>query len=267
MRTTALVTVLAFGCATARPAPPGPPAPAIGRVALAEPQLELWMEGTRPIDPKESARALAASRVALAEAVAGRGLDGVAEPEQLLVVRSRAIKRTDERKRAQVWSAVGIVFVVVAIVVAVVLLARSGSKSGGPPKPHAVRAQTAGARVPARPVRPVHRLSAPPLGVYMGLAVAVPAEPLSPPPGAPSSDALLAGRGWFDGDAVELTVELADPETGTVSWRRTLSEGVDPADPAALSAMVDRALAGLPFGSRSAGDSEKPLNPQGKPAN
>jgi hypothetical protein len=259
MRTTALLTLLAFGCATVQSPPARPPPASVGRVALAEPQLELWMEGTRPVDPKESARALEASRVALEQAVAGRGLDGVADPEELLVVRVRAIKRTDERKSAQVWSAVGIVFVAVAIVVTAVLLSRSGSKSSrGPGTPRAV-VPAGGARIPVRHAHPVPRVYAPPplgLGVYMGFAVAVPAGPLPPPPGAQPIDALLGGRGWFDGDEVELTVELADPETGAVSWQRTLREGVDPADPVALAAMVDRALAGLPFGNRSPGATE-----------
>jgi hypothetical protein len=251
MRTIALLTAVLFGCATARQPTPEPPAVA-GRVALAEPELELWMEGTRSIDPEESARALEASRAALAEAVADRGLDGVPDPEQLLVVRARAIKRTDERRSAQVWSAVGIVVVAVALVVTAILLSRSGSRSSGTGKVHPVAVPTGGGRVPVRGAYPVPRVYAPPppVGVYLGFGVAVPVGPVPAPPGAEATDAHLASRGWFAGDEVEMTVELADPGTGAVSWSRTLREGVDPADPAALSAMLDRALESLPFGRR-----------------
>ncbi len=251
MRTVALLTLVAFGCATARPVPLVPSLAPAGRVALAEPELELWMEGTRPVDPKESARALEASRAALAQAVADRGLDGVSAPDQLLVVRARAIKRTDERRSAQVWSAVGIVVVAVAIVVTAILLSRSGSKSSGG-KAHTA-APAGGVRVPVRGARPVPRIYSPPpaVGVYLGFQVAVPLGPLPPPPGAQPIDARLEERGWFDGDEVELTVELADPATGAVSWGRTLREGVDPTDPGAVSALLDHALDGLPFGQRA----------------
>jgi hypothetical protein len=254
---TALATLLCFGCATVRePAPTAyrpPPGGAPPRVVLGQPELELWMEGTKAIDPAETAQALEASRTALAEAVSGRGLDGP-DADQLLVVRARAIKLTGERKRAQVWTVVGIVFVVLAVVVLVVVLSRSGSRHGAP------SAGGTHAGVPVRsapvpvPYAPRYYAPPPPIGVSVGLSVTVPSSPApgpwAPPPGAPPMEQRLASRGWFDGDEVELTVEIVDARSGVPSWRRIVREGVDPRDPAAVSALLDRALEGLPFGQR-----------------
>lgn len=254
MRVIALLTLLAFGCAAARPPQPivvsemAVPPP---RVALAEPELELWMEGTHPVDPQESARALEQSRDALSVALEGRGLDDVQEPEQLVVVRAREIARTDERKTAQTWSYVGIVVVVVGIVIAAVLLSKSsssrGSKAGRVATPAAPRFGPVrpGPRFVPRPYVPP-----PPIGVSIGLNVVVPVGPVAPIPYAAAGDPLLGSRGWFDGDAVELTVELVDATTGAVSWSRTVREGTDPRDANAVSRLLDRALWGMPFGQR-----------------
>ncbi|HEX9292028.1 MAG TPA: hypothetical protein VF904_21105 [Anaeromyxobacteraceae bacterium] len=251
MRRVALLTLLTFGCATVREPERGAFAAPPARIALAEPELELWMEGTRPVDAAESARALEQSRNALTEALAGRGLDA-SEPSQLLVVRARAIARTDERRSAQVWSAVGLVagFVVVALVV--IALARSRASPSTSHASHAVASAPA-ARAPWRgvPFAPRPYPPPPPIGVEIGFNVMVPVGPAPPWPGAEPSESRLASRGWFDGDEVELTVELADPGTGTVSWRRTVREGADPRDPAALAALLDRALADQPFGARA----------------
>jgi hypothetical protein len=271
---TALLTLLAFGCATARQQPAivqtaqAPPP----RVALAEPVLELWMEGTRPVDPQESARALEQGREALSRALEGRGLDDVSDPEQLLVVRARAIARTEERKSAQVWSAVGIVVVIVGIVIAAVVLSRSKSSSGGSrgSRP-ALPAGTRGAPF-ARPHRVVPRpYVPPPIGVSLGFNVVVPVVPIAPVPYADPVESRLESRGWFDGDEVELTLELADPRTGAVSWQRTVREGIDPRDEKALTALVDRALADMPFGHRqvaraAAGGVLHPLPPEASAA-
>ncbi len=259
MRLTALLTFLAFGCATVRqPLPEMFPAPPAARIAVAEPELELWMEGTHPVDPQESARALEQSREALSRALEGRGLDDVSDPEQLLVVRAREIARTGERKNAQIWSAVGIVVVVVGIVIAAVLLSRSKSSSGGSRGNRAAApARPRGAPVARAPrIVPRPYLPPPPIGVSVGLSVVVPVGPVAPLPDVDPGESRLASRGWFDGDEVELTVELADPTTGAVSWRRTVREGVDPRDASALSALVDKALAGVPFGRKQ--DSPRP---------
>lgn len=262
LRRAAVVTALAFGCAGVRPAAPdlplqgAPPA----RVALAEPGLELWMEGTRAIDPEESARALAASREALAAALRGRGLDDP-DPTDLLVVRARAVARTEERRSAQVASMIGIVLVVVAVVIVAVLSRdRSSRRSGpsrvsaAPPRPGPWRAPPPGAW------RPRH-YPPPPVGVSVGIGVVVPIEPYGPGPAAPglapgivsadaADDAWLARRDWFDGDEVELALELRDARTGAVRWARALRGGADPRDARAVSALVDRALEGVPFGQR-----------------
>jgi hypothetical protein len=73
---------------------------------------------------------------------------------------------------------------------------------------------------------------------------------VAPLPYPDPGESRLASRGWFDGDEVELSVELADPRTGDVSWRRTVREGIDPRDPVAVSALLDKALWGMPFGQR-----------------
>ena len=248
MRRVALVTCLAFACATARQQVPGsdlgPPPPQ--RLALAEPQLELWMEGSRAIDPAEEAQALAQSREALAASLDGRGFDAP-DPDAVVVVRARALARTGERKRSQVASAVGIVFVVVALVVAAVLLSRSGSRSSSRGAPAALPAQARGAGGGPRPGYFAPRPYAPPpVGVFVGLSVAVPVGPLPPLRGLPPTEAWLAARGWFDGDEVEVSAELQDPRTGEVRWHRTLRGGVDPRDPKAVRGLVDAALEGLP---------------------
>jgi hypothetical protein len=272
MRTAALVTLLAFGCATARPpaaevlAPPGP-APGQASIGLAEPDLELWMEGTKAIDPRESAQTLDLARSALSEALSHRGLEA-SDPEQLLVVHAREIAVTQERKSAQVWSAVGAVVAVVAVVVIAIIAATRGrgSSRGSSSLSHAPVAAPAhaGARVPGR-VAYVPRPYAPPppIGVSVGFNVMVPLGPVPMDPGLPRIESRLSSRGWWDGDEVELTLELVDPRTGQVSWQRVVREGVDPRDPKAMTSLVDRALADVSFGVRMVPLAPPPVPPAG----
>ncbi len=255
---TTFATLLCFGCVTVRQPVPGgwapPPAAPAPRIVLAEPELELWMEGTKAVDPQESSRALEASRAALSQAVAGRGLDGPAG-DQLLVVRSRAIKVTDERRSAQVWSTVGIVFAIVAVVVLAVIASRSGSRSRGPGgvAHGAVPAGGGGAGFRPGYYAPRYYAPPPPIGIFIGFNVMIPPPgPWAPPPGLPPMEQRLSSRGWFDGDEVELTVEIVDAGSGAPSWRRVLREGVDPGDPGAMTGLLDKALAGLPYGQREA---------------
>jgi hypothetical protein len=256
MRRIALVTVLAFGCATVQPPQPGSFGPvAVPRIALAEPELELWIEGTRPVDPQEAAQTLEQSREALSLALADRGLEDIPDPEKVLVVRARAISVTSERKSKQVWSVVGIVVGIAVVITAIVLMSRgrgggggsrgSVGKAGYAP---AVAAGRGGVGFRGPGYVPRRYAPPPPIGLYLGLNVAVPVGPSSPYAWPQTTESLLADRGWFDGSETEITVELADPRTGEVTWRRILRAGVDPRDPAAVSDLVDRALSGQPFG-------------------
>jgi hypothetical protein len=154
------------------------------------------------------------------------------------------------RKSAQVWSSVGIVIGFVVVAVVAVLLSRSRSSSGGPRAAHAAPARPRGTGGP-RPAYFAPRPYPPPnIGVSFGVSVFVPAGPVPPIPWVEPTEVRLASRGWFDGDEVELTVELVDPVTGAVSWHRTLRDSIDPRDTDAVYALVERALEGEPFGQR-----------------
>jgi hypothetical protein len=253
MRRVALLTLLTFGCATVRPPERASSPPPVRRVALAEPSLELWVEGTKPVDPREKEAALTQSREALARALDGRGL-AAENPDEVIVVRAREIARTGERKSAQTWSIVGMVVGFVAVIAAVVVLAKHG---GDAPK-SARSSKGAHAAVPAPRgggARPIPRpgfvpAPAPPVNVFVGFNFVVPVGPYAPAPvpGVVSTDAWLGNRGWFAGDEVELTVEGTDPATGALRWRRVVKDGIDPRDGEAVARLVDRALAGVEWG-------------------
>lgn len=267
MRRVALVTVLCFGCATGRPPTVGqvpllgaPPA----RVALAEPTLELWMEGTHAPSPEESADALERARVALAHALEGRsGLVGNEgeEPDALLAIHARAVARTEERREKQVGSVVaGVILFVAVVVVVIVLSTRSSGKSHGTgafaAPTRAAPAPVPWSGAPFRPVAPAPFF----FGWAVGLQVNVPLAPASPVPesapspiaSAPAPDPLLDARGWLDADEVELVAELVEPRTNGIQWRRALRESVDPRDAGAMRRLVDRLLAGMPLAPRGA---------------
>lgn len=155
----ALATLLAFGCATVNPAPPPPPRP-LPRVFLADPEIELWIEGDEKVDPADSAQAFRESRAALNQALAGRGLDAV-EADAVLVVQERAVARTSGRKVGQVLAAVGIVVVIVAVVVALVVSSKSSS-SEGKTKASAHAPRRAGGPAAARPAPAPARIAGAP---------------------------------------------------------------------------------------------------------
>ena len=94
----------------------------------AEPQLELWVESSRPISKAEADRARAAARAALEQALAGR-----AEPEgdSLLVVRAQGVSRTGGRRGDQAAATAGIAIGVVAVVTATVVAAVALGGGGG----------------------------------------------------------------------------------------------------------------------------------------
>jgi hypothetical protein len=273
MRRAALVTVLCFGCATGRPPTVGP-LPLLGappaRVALAEPTLELWMEGTHAPSEVESAEALERSRTALARALEGRGgvvVDGTDEPDALLAIHARAVARTGERRSAQIGSVVaGVIAFVAVVVVVIVLSTRNGGKS------HGTGAFPAPARVAPAPGPwrgPAYQPAAPPpffFGWAVGLQIDVPLAPAGPPAAAvdppaasaPEPDPLLDARGWLDGDEVELVAELVDPRTSQTRWRRALRETVDPRDERAMRRLVDRLLDHMPLAPRGVGAEQPP---------
>lgn len=153
VRKLALLTLLTFGCATIRvpaqapPAAPGPPGP-----GLAEPEIEILMEGPKEADAAESGRAVAEAREALARAMEGRGAVA-AEQGAVLRVREQAVVRTSSRKSDQAWAIVGMIVGVVVVVAVIIIAATSGKGSSSKATP-AGAAPARGPRVmPAAPAR------------------------------------------------------------------------------------------------------------------
>jgi len=195
--------LLAFGCATVR-VPTGSideVPPASGDVA--EPEVELWLEGGSAASPAETAEARKAARDALSTALARRHPDPTAlgAEDPVLVVRERAVARTPARRReqtaAKIGMALGIVVVAAVAVVAVVAGAKhaGGSKSAAAksapaakaaPVPAAIapKARPAGAPAAPRPVaRPVTRGAPVPHGAPH-FAPGPPSGPVYAGPGA-----------------------------------------------------------------------------------
>jgi len=145
LRRLALLSSALLACATVRTS-----VSTIGesiriRDGHAEPQLELWVESSRPISKVEADRARAAARAALEQALAGR-----AEPEgdSLLVVRAQGVSRTGGRRGDQAAATAGIAIGAVAMVAAtVVAVAVLGGGSGG--GHHSSGIHPGGARAPA----------------------------------------------------------------------------------------------------------------------
>src|SRR5437762_5618953 len=131
----AVLVILTFGCATVRvPAGSveGPP-PDLGEVA--DPKVELWLEGGSAASSSETAQAQKAARDALAIAIAQRRPDvsALGAEDPVIVVRERAITRTPARRREQVAAKVGMVVGIVAVAAAAVFVALT-SKGGGASK-------------------------------------------------------------------------------------------------------------------------------------
>jgi hypothetical protein len=128
----ALLVLVSFGCATVRlPAGTveGAP-PEVG--AVADPKVELWLEGGSEPSPSETLEAQKAARDALAIALARRHPDPAAlgAEDPVIVVRERAVTRTDGRRHEQAAAKVGLAFGFVAVAAAAVVLAVT-SKHGG----------------------------------------------------------------------------------------------------------------------------------------
>lgn len=257
----ALATLFFFGCQTVQlQAVEVAGAATPPRVALAEPALDLWVEGAGAVSPAETAEALARSRAALAASLEGRAFVPEAEADALLVVTEQALARTEGRRQQQSSAVVGIVLLVAAVVVLIALATqgRSHPSRAGPPP------VGGGVAVPA-PGHPGRRAAGPPVpwfgwGFAVGMSFHGPvaAEPVRPPQAPPPLEAGLDSRGFFAGDEVELLVELRDRRTGQPLWSRRVRDEVDPRDPTALRALLDRVIGGEPWarpGANSRGNS------------
>jgi hypothetical protein len=249
----ALATLFFFGCQTVqvRAGPPllAVPPPPPPRVALAEPQLDLWLEGNGQVGQPEIDLALARSRAALGSALEGRTFARPDEADQVLVVRGQAVALTDGRKQAQAAVIVGCIVVVAALVI---LAARSDSGRGARavPGPGGARPRPPGP--PMRQVgRPYYGPPAPWFGWGFGWGIHVEAPLASPypyePARTPTLEARLPARDFMDGEEVELVVELHDVHTGAVTWWRTASQRIDPRDAGAVRALVDRLIGDQPW--------------------
>ncbi len=131
LRRIAILALLAFGCSVVRVpvselGEPSTPA----RGTIADPQIELWLEGGGAVLPGEPELALAESRAALASALEGRGAPE-AQSDAVLYVRERAVARTDSRRHDQIAAGVGLAVAAVAVVAIVVLAIVSGKGGGG----------------------------------------------------------------------------------------------------------------------------------------
>jgi len=131
MRPVALLTLLAFGCATVRVPVASAGDPAEPEGAIAPPMLDLWLESSDPVPPAERDRAGQQAREALDQALQGRRVaphaQGAADP--VLFVRERGVGLTAARRSQQTWAKVGIV-VGIVVVVAVVVIAIASGKGG-----------------------------------------------------------------------------------------------------------------------------------------
>lgn len=225
----AILTLLAFGCATVRVpvAPLGQPSDAPGTVA--PPLTELWLESSEEVPPEEARNAEAQARAALASALEGREIpsDAAGASDAVLFVRERAVALTGARRKQQAWAKVGIVAgVVVVIAVAVVALTRGGNS----------QAPSAKAPKPTTPVKPR----------------AVPVSPaVRPPPSLGRAAPLRPGRVYspspvFVGFSVNFWVApqplVLAPDSAEEQWYAPapppplLAEPADGEEPPALAA-------------------------------
>lgn len=165
----ALAVLLAFGCATVRV-----PAGSIeeGAVplqgAVAEPQIELWLESGEQLSEARVAAARGQAREALEEALRSRAIvpSPLGATDPVLLVRERGVSRTASRRRDQVAATVGMVVGIVVVVAVVVALAASGkgSSKSAPSKAPATPAKASApvARATPAPRPHAHPIAPPP---------------------------------------------------------------------------------------------------------
>ena len=130
LRRIALLTLLAFGCATVRVPVTASDVPGDSAGVIAPPIVELWIESSDQVPPELAASTEARTRSALNAALAEREIlsDAAGATDAVLFVRERAVAVTEARHSQQTWAKVGIVVGIVVVVAAVVILAVSGSK-------------------------------------------------------------------------------------------------------------------------------------------
>ena len=158
LRRIALLTLLAFGCATVRVPVTASDVPGDSAGVIAPPIVELWIESSDQVPPELAASTEARTRSALNAALAEREIlsDAAGATDAVLFVRERAVAVTEARHSQQTWAKVGIVVGIVVVVAAVVALAVSGSKgsSSKAPKTTVPKAAPVAVRPRAIPVPP-----------------------------------------------------------------------------------------------------------------
>jgi len=204
----AVLVILTFGCATVRvPAGSveGPP-PDLGEVA--DPKVELWLEGGSAASSSETAQAQKAARDALAIAIAQRRPDvsALGAEDPVIVVRERAITRTPARRREQVAAKVGMAVGIVAVAAVAVFVALTSKGGGGGSKAAPAAKAAPGAAAKAAPAAaPAAKAAAPAASGAVATAKAkaaparIPGRPRSgpvarPAPGAPPQPTQGGGK-------------------------------------------------------------------------
>jgi hypothetical protein len=187
LRALAILTALTFGCATVRVPASGISDPIPVRDGVAEPQLALYVEGSKAIDPVESHRLAEAAHAALSAAVKEHSrVDG----DTLLVVRAQGVTRTPARRTDQKLAVAGLVVgAVVVVAAAVVAIVASRGKGVGAAKPAARPAASssgaaASASRPAAAPRPASHAVRPASYAIRPASSPHPAAPPRPPGGA-----------------------------------------------------------------------------------
>ena len=199
MRRIALVTILAFGCATVR-VPAGAPAEPLDATGpIAPPVVELWLESSGDVPEEVAAAAEADARAALTSALATQRIDrdALGAGSAVLFARERAVALTDARRSQQTWAKVGIVagaVVVVAALVTAFVLRGKGASPASVAKQNAVPNRTAPVAVrpipvhPAAPVRAGPFYYGPRFPIFFGFTFWLPPRPLVLEPAPDSED-------------------------------------------------------------------------------
>src|SRR6267154_1007294 len=159
----AFFVLLCFGCATVR-VPMGSvdgSAPDLGEIA--DPKVELWLEGGSAASASETQEAQKAARDALASALSQRQPDvsALGAEDPVIVVRERAVARTPARRREQIAAKVGMVVGIVAVATAAVIVALTSKGGGGSKSTPAGKATSPGGAKAAPVAAPAAKAAAP----------------------------------------------------------------------------------------------------------